>query len=78
MIIFCEEMRNLSKFTGNHTTTTNNIEAYFNEVTSKLLTQTKLVELDINYAPLFDNYAKYAVFVRLANNEPSILYAHIN
>lgn len=78
IMIFCEEMRNISKFTGNHTTNTSNIQVYFDEMVSKLLNQTKVVDLDINYAPLFDNYEKYAAFIKLANNKHSHLYHHID
>lgn len=78
IIIFCEEMRNLSKFTGDHTTITNDIESYVNGLMSNLLTQTKMIGLDINYVPLFHNYEQYAAFAKLVDKERSSLYARVN
>jgi len=77
-LILTEELSNLSKFTNDSSQVVNDMEYFFKSFKSELHNKIKVIGLDLNYVPLFEHYAEYAAFTKLANKNCSLPYKKVN
>lgn len=76
-LLLAEELKNFSKFTGENTGIIKDIELSFTALTKEIVNKAKSVGLDINHAPLFENYEPYASITRAVSEIRSLPYTNI-
>lgn len=78
LLILCEEVKNLFSFSGEKSDFSSETESIFKNIIRDILLRTKdTMNLEVNYAPLFDNYKKHP-FTRLTDKEPRNIYLNLN
>jgi hypothetical protein len=76
-LILSQELKNISKFTGETVGIFKDIELSFEALVDEIVNKGRTVDLEINYAPLFENYAPYANKVRAVNEKHSLVYSSL-